>query len=165
MSLAALGCNPSFTWTVNSAGVAGGDNPDHAQAVGTLAFSPSGGMYVCIKAMGTLAKGAFTLLKGRFEAQPASTARATHAFSCAIPQIAIADNDYGWGLVWGEGDVIGGQIAANASELSTSGTAGRVDDSDTAGRIGGLIPLNAAQTSSGDLCPIAAQWPRINIVA
>ena len=165
MSLAAIGCNPSFKWSLDANGVVGGDNPDHAQKLGTLGFSPSGGMYVVLQAMGAVAKGGFCLLKGRFEAQPATTTLATHAFSCAIPQIALADDEYGWGLVWGEGDVIGAAIAAAATELSTSGTAGRVDDQDSAGRIGGLVPLNSAVTTAGDLVPVAVTWPRINIIS
>ena len=160
-----MGCNPAFTWTVDSLGAVGGDNPDHAQRLGTLGFSPGGGMYVAVKAMGAVAKGGFCLLKERFEVQAATTSLATHAFSCAIPQVALADDEYGWALVWGDGDVIGLAIAANAQELSTSGTAGSVDDGDTAGRIGGLVPLNSALTTTGDLLPIAAQWPRINIIS
>ena len=165
MSLAAIGCNPIFTWTLDATGGVGGDNPDHAQRLGTIGYAPGGGMYVVVKAMGAIDKGGFCLLKERFEVQQATTARATHAFSCAIPQVELADNEYGWALVWGEGSVVGAAIAANAQELSTSGTAGRVDDTDTAGRIGGLIPLNSAATTAGDLLPIAATWPRINIVA
>ena len=165
MSLAAIGCNPSFKWTVDANGLVGGDNPDHAQALGTLGFSPSGGMFVVVQAMGAVARGGFCLVTGDFEAQQATTTLATHAFSCAIPQVALADDEFGWGLVFGHGDVIGAAIAADAQELSTSGTAGQVDDMDSAGRIGGLVPLNSAVTSAGDLCPIAAQWPRINIIS
>ena len=165
MSLAAIGCNPSFKWTLDANGLVGGDNPDHAQRLGTVGYSPSGGMFVVVQAMGAVAKGAFCLVKGDFAAQQATTALATHAFSCAIPQVALADDELGWGLVFGHGDVIGLAIAADAQELSTSSTAGAVDDGDTAGRIGGLVPLNSAVTTTGDLVPVAVTWPRINIIS
>ena len=165
MSLAAIGCNPSFTWTLDANGVVAGDNPDHAQRVGTVGYSHSGGMFLAVRAMGAVVKGGFCLLKGDFEVQQATTTLATHAFSCAIPQVALDDDEFGWALVFGHGDVKGLAIASASQELSTSGTAGSVDDGDTAGRIGGLVPLNTAATSAGDLLPIAATWPRINIIS
>ena len=162
MSLAALGCNPSQTG--DSLADVGGHNP------GTLAYSPDGGLYMLVKAQGAITAGALCKIvrssgETEIEAQELNTAGATHGFSLCIPQVAIADNAYGWALVFGHGTVEAGAVAVSAEELSTTTTLGRVDDTDSNGRIGGLMPLNRAAVTAGNQLAIFATWPHLDLVA
>ena len=48
-----------------------------------------------------------------------------------IPQVAIADNAYGWGLIFGSGLARAGAAVAVGGQVSAHSTAGRLDDAAT----------------------------------
>ena len=123
---AATGCNPTETWTKTD----GTEGP--GVSVGTLAYSPDGGMYLCIRADGAIAVGEACYVKNSsFEIDEVAAAGSQFETGETIcfPQVAMADEDYGWALVFGEGEFhVAANCAANVA-LYSSGTAGRMDDS------------------------------------
>ena len=156
MSLAALGCNPNQS-EADLADMGG-------LALGTLAFSPDGGIYTLIKADGAISAGAVCLIKGDWEADEITTALGAETHTLCVPQVAIANNAYGWGLVWGNGMVEAAASCGASAHLSTTDTAGRLDDADTAGRVNG-IQLKTARPASAGLAPAYVAWPKIDILA
>ena len=159
MALAAMGCNPS----------------DHGSSLediggaslGTLAFSPDGGLYVAIRAQGAVIEGGVCAIKGDWDVDPITTTTNTAAAgveSLCVVQEALADNDYGWGLVFGNGVVnVAASCAANTALHATT-TAGRVDDAASVGHIGG-IQLSEARAASAGTAPASVQWPRAQVTA
>ena len=128
MSLAAIGCNPDFRWTIVSSVVAG-DNPDHAQPVGTLAYSPSGGLFVAVQAGNTIAANLLATIEAGFRARSRDSADAVKGCSMGATTAIISNNEYGWVQVWGMAEL-------------------RADDAVTAG--GGL---SLDTTEEGELIP------------
>lgn len=153
MSFGFLGCNPEQTWA----------NRHDAPEVGT-----TGGVgeaeYVVVRADGAIDAGEACIIHKTGEAQPVTTTIADDSYPLCIPQVDIGDNEYGWGLVKGAGQLqVGASCAANTS-LATTATAGQLDDADTAGRVGGL-QLTSARSSSAGLAPCWAYHPRLDILA
>lgn len=163
MSLAALGCNPEHKWTITGSGQAakvGGENPQNAVALGTFGYSPDGGVYVCIQAQGSVVQYGACVIRGAFEAAELDTGNDTLGQMICIPQVALADNEYGWGLVLGAGRVQAGANCAANARLEATGTDGRVDDTNTNNvpTIVGL-QLSAARGSTAGDAPCIACWP------
>lgn len=70
---------------------------------------------------------------------------AGHGSRLAVPQAALADNEYGWFQVYGKGTIRTTGAAAIGTRLNTTGTAGTVDDDAGSGSeaIFGLVLLTA----------------------
>ena len=117
----ALGCNPKSTG--NRLDEIGGS------ALGALAISADGGMYLAVRAAGSITQYEPCYLGGNLEATPKGTSRGNKGVPIVVPQIAIADNEYFWGLVAGfgrartDGNVESGQgfqLSTTNEELDTS---------------------------------------------
>lgn len=129
MSLAAMGCNPDDRWTISN-NVIAGDNPDHAAALGTLAFSPAGQMCVCVQADGAVGANKLAAIEAGWQAD--QVAGTQNGARLGAATAAFADNEYGWLVVWGNATLTaGGAIAAGASlKLDTSETGDVVSQTD-----------------------------------
>ena len=150
MSLAALGCNPEHTWTVSN-GVVGGSNPTSAADLGTLAYSPDGGLYVCVQATEAIRANALCSLQAGNTIAVGDVSDDPGTAYC-IPQAAIASGARGWGLVSGNGLVGATATAVTASSIGTiSGTAGRVVTGSTTDTIAGMTYPADAGTAAKDI--------------
>ena len=136
MSLAALGCNPSHRWTVN-AGVVGGSNPTSSAEPGALAYSPDGGLFVCVRAGGAINPFKLISIEGGFQANERNGQSLIHGVRMGASTEEFAAGEYGWLQVWG--------VAAL--------TAG--------GAIGANVPLNLDNAEAGDVVPATAATPEI----
>ena len=141
MTLAALGCNPEAT---------GASLDDLGGAsLGTLGYSSDGGIYMCIRAKGDVAQYAGCVLQDSFQANQVTTTYGDIGATICIPQVAIADDDYGWGLVAGKGRVhTDGTGTANES-MGTSATAGQIHGT-TSNVIGGMHLTKADGSNDGE---------------
>ena len=145
---AATGCNPNETWTKTD----GTEGP--GVSVGTLAYSPDGGMYVCIKADGAIGAGEACYVKNsswEIDEVASGGSQFETGQTICFPQVALADNEYGWGLVYGEGEFhVAASCAANVA-LYSSGTAGRMDDaSANQHQLPGVFLSTARGTGAGN---------------
>ena len=152
--LAALGCNPSHTWTFAD-GKAGGDNPASAMPLGTLAYSPDGGLYRCVEAAAAITQYATCGIKGAWKAE-VSTASLAVGARCGVAQAAIANGARGWLLVDGDGQV--SVAASTAAETSLGAIAAGALDDQTTDLIAG-IQLTAARGTGAGPAPCTVQWP------
>ena len=99
MSLAALGCDPTQTWERSD----GTDGP--GASPGDLRYSGSA-IYLCVEADAALRQYSACFLKGVFKAREGTDALAHGGVPVCVPQTAIANGHYGWGLVFGKGRVL-----------------------------------------------------------
>ena len=141
-----LGCNPNETFESAS---------DLPLPLGTRATSGTG-EYVLIQAQGAITQYDLCAIVAGYEADPLNTTGAAGKSNACIPQVAIADNHYGWGLVTGKGKVRAAASCAANVALYTTGTAGVVDDTSTSGIISGLVLTEAAPAGGGDMDCIAS---------
>ena len=116
MSLAALGCDPEQTWTEAD----GTDGP--GIGLGTIGYSPVGGMYLCVQAKAAISQYAACILQDTFRANPVTTTNGDMGGTICIPQVALANHSYGWGLVAGKGRVntTSARATAGSSPSSTN---------------------------------------------
>ena len=143
MSLAALGCDPEQTWTEAD----GTDGP--GIGLGTIGYSPDGGMYLCVQAKAAISQYDACVLQDTFRANPLTTTNGDIGATVCFPQVAMANHSYGWGLVAGKGRVnTDGTGAANES-MGTSGTAGQIHGS-TSNVLGGMHLTKADGASNGE---------------
>ena len=136
MSLAALGCNPSHRWTV-TAGIIGGDNPASAAAPGAIAYSPDGGLFVCVRAGGIINPFKLISIEAGFQANERDAQSLVHGVRFGASTEEFAAGEYGWLQVWG--------VAA----LTAGGAI-------TAG-----VPLQLDAGEAGDVVPASANEPEI----
>ena len=141
--LAAAGCNPTETWTKTD----GTEGP--GMAPGALGYSPDGAMFLCVKAKAAIAQYDLCRLEDGFEANKVTNTDPAGVILC-IPQVAIADNAYGWALVAGAGRVkSGGSVGANAGlKVGADGQVIATANNDT---IHGIY-MTAADGSSNGPC-------------
>ena len=78
-----------------------------------------------------------------------------------IPQVAIADDDYGWGLVDGTGRSRTGGAVTAGSTLGSSSTGGELVNGSTSNRINGI--LATANDGANDGPVILSLCPTINV--
>ena len=157
---AATGCNPSEKWSKTD----GTDGP--GVSVGTLAYSPDGGMYLCVKADGAIAKLAkratsriprLRLTRLRRQARSSRPGRRFVSRKSRWPMKITAGR-------WCSGRArfhVAANCAANVA-LYSSGTAGRMDDaSSNQHRLPGVF-LSAARGGSAGNAPgrITTLFPR-----
>ena len=152
MAFTFTGCNPEQTWA----------DASEAPRVGTTGVA-GGNTYILVKADGAVSAGAFCIIHKNFEADEATTTIADDPYPCAIPQVAIPNNNFGWGLIEGNGQVEAGANCGADTSLFTTGTAGRVDDTETVGRLSGIMLTTARGTGNG-LAPCSVFRPRIDII-
>ena len=134
MSLAALGCNPEHKGAT-LADIGGA-------ALGTLAYSPPGGLYIAIRAAGAIGQYDPCFMEGGYDIDQVATG-ATHVGKpVCIPQVALADNEYGWALIAGDGlcQTDGALVAGAQVNISS---AGHLNDG-AADEIGAAIWVEAA---------------------
>lgn len=120
MSLGLLGCNPDHRWTVEHEGTASqrivGDNPTSAVALGTIGYSPSGQMCVCVQADGALGKNKLVAIEHGWQADLQDDATIASGVRMGATTDDFADNEYGWVVIWGDADLTaGGTITAGAN--------------------------------------------------
>ena len=140
-----LGCNPNETFESAS---------DLPLPLGTRATSGTG-EYVLIQAQGAVTQYALCVILAGYEAAQATTTNVANNSNACIPQVALADNHYGWGLVSGKGKVRGAASCAANAALYTTATAGVVDDASTNGGVSGLV-LTETLTDAADADCIAS---------
>ena len=153
MSFAAMGCRPGQTW----ARADGSDGP--GASPGDLAYSSDSGVYLCVKAQGAVTQYDACVLQGIYEAKPATDATAHPGTPVCVPQTAIADNHYGWGLVAGKGRVRtdGGVPAGRGYSFNTP--AGVLDvHGGSTGEIGGMYATEADGSTGG---PMICMFPSV----
>ena len=152
MSLAALGCNPSLVST------------SAELALGTLGYSNDGGLYVYLQAAADLSIGAACVIQGNWQGVEITTTNGTEAARIGIVQVAVDDDEYGWGLVYGSGNLLVNASCAASVQLYTTATGGQLDDTATAIHITGA-QLTTARGSGAGIAPVAVQWPSVDLIA
>ena len=142
MSLAALGCDPEAKG--DSIGDIGGFS------LGQLGFSPDGGMYVAIRAGAAISQYEACFIGANMDAVPNAQITNRRGVPICIPQIALADNEYGWGLVFGIGRTRTDGGVAAASGFGLSGTNEELDSASAgAETIAGMVALKADSANDG----------------
>ncbi len=154
MSLAALGCNPTLT----------GPSLEDIGGVtlGTIAYSPDSGIYIAVRANQAITRyDLCSIIRSNFDIDQASGALEAGITLC-IPQVAMANDEYGWALVFGRGLVRASAaaiVAADSGSASISGTAGQVADASDTDAVGGLLlDVDAGNTVRNVGC--FAMWPK-----
>ena len=137
MSLAALGCNPDHRWTVSSVGKIAGDNPGSAVGLGTIGYSPSAQMCVCVQAAGAVGANKTASIEAGWQADQGDQADVTAGTMLGAATAAFADNEYGWLVIWGNATVTAGGAIAAGNNLS-------LDTTET----GDLIPSTGTGTAN-----------------
>ena len=160
MSLAAFGCNPEDTGA--SLDDVGGHQP------GTLAYSSDGGIYCLVRASEAVAAHDTCLVEGAWRVRPLDLSDDTGLPSAiCIPQVALANGAYGWGLMFGNGMArADDDIAASATNLYPTDDEGKVDDAAAAIHITGLHlgDPTMVDESEDPIFPVAVQWPHIDLI-
>ena len=158
MSLAALGANPEHTWTVSN-NVVGGSNPNSAARLGTLAYSPDGGLYVCVQATEAIDAYRLCLMSPGNMIALGDQGDGVGGSYC-IPQGDIPNGARGWALIAGNGLVGATNAAVAASNAGTvSGTGGRVVTGSATDRILGLMYAADSGTAVRDI-PCTVFFPK-----
>lgn len=160
--LAALGCNPAHKWTITGVGQAakvGGENPQNAVRLGTLGYSPDGGLYRCVQAAEAVEAYALASFRPGYRVGLATNG-AEAGESYGIPQVALANGEYGWALVDGDGriNVTAAAIAAT-NYVSISGTDGRVVTGSTANNVAGILVAADGGTAARSV-PCSVMFPK-----
>lgn len=157
MALAALGCSPTKTWT----------DASHSGGAGTgnLGYSPDGGMYVCFRANGAVAQYEPVFLDrtdsdGYLNGTPKGSTASKRGVPIAIPQVALADNEFGWGLVYGTGRV---RTDGGVSQGEGFGLSSTDEELDTASAgdetVAGLVATTDDSANDG---PVFAMFPSVS---
>jgi len=102
-------------------------------ALGTEVSASDGNIYRYVKANGALALGAACVLDEAEEATETLTANlGAVPASLVFPQVAFADNEYGWAVIRGTNFLVKAlTLCAADVRLYTTATAGCVDDTAT----------------------------------
>ncbi len=157
MSLAALGCNP------NQSGPSLEDIG--GVTLGTLAFSPDGGLYVAVQAGQVISPYACAAISGDWELRAMDLSDdANLSMAICFPQVRIENDAYGWGLVFGNGFGIAAAAIAAGAILYPHNTEGRISSTAAALHLNG-VHARAAQGSAGSPVSIAVQWPSVDLIA
>jgi hypothetical protein len=135
--------------------------------VGTRTLDGSGNEYVYVQASGAITGAGYVCTYDEtYQAAMVSTSNDAGGALVGIPQVAFADNDYGWLMVKGTTNIRVAASAAADAALNTTGTAGQIDDDGTADAfiINGLI----LTTANGGAAAVAAgqvNYPALNVTA
>ena len=145
MSLAALGCNPDRTTTVAEF------------VLGTLGYSNDGGIYAYVHAQGAIDKWGACIIRALWEALPVTTNNGTAGGNIVIPQIAFADNDFGWAMVQGTGRVRTDGSGTASEALGTHTVSGELQGT-TTNLVAGILLTAADSANDG---PMICMFPKI----
>ena len=147
---AAMGCNPQQK--SDSLDDIGGAR------LGTLAYSPDGGMYMAIRAGAAITQYDLCQIEGNFDINRGLAADSVGSSYC-VPQIALSDDDYGWGLVFGTGLVRGtAAVTAAAGNAAAISAAGLITDYAATNTVGGIrLPADAGTGARNIVCHL--QFP------
>ena len=150
--LGAMGCNPTVKGTTLEA--IGGFS------LGQLAFSPDGGIYICTRANGAVSRYETCYIGSGIEATPKGTDADQRGVPICIPQIAVSDDEYFWGLVAGVGRVRTSASVAAGAGLGLSGT----NEELTAANGTDQVVSGMATTATGGSndAPIFALFPAVS---
>ena len=125
MSVAVIGCIPTQIWPPYSAGTAYADFPPEP---GTIAQNGEQ-EYILIQAINGIAQYRGCTIERNFRADEWAGQENNRGFIC-VPQVAIPDEHWGWGLIKGHGLIIAvgaalvgaNRTTANGMVNSTSGS-------------------------------------------
>lgn len=138
---AALGCNPEDKGT--SLSDLGG------AALGTVAYSPDGTMYIAIRAAGSLSANQACHMEGNFDIDQAEGG-SNVGLPIVFPQQAFADNEYGWAAIAGECNALTDGGVSAGHNLAISGTtAGTVDSNTNTDAFGPAVAIAADSGTVG----------------
>ena len=119
MSLAAAGCDPQATWAKTD----GTDGP--GVTVGTMAYSPSGGIYGAVQASGAMASQRLVAIEANYQAELASSgAGLIHGAMLGVTETAFANDDFGWVKIWGLAECRAGGASSAGAALTPHSVAG-----------------------------------------
>jgi hypothetical protein len=120
-------------------------------ALRTVHTEYNGYEYMKVHANGAVSAFQACVVDEAGEMTPITATLAAADHLVAVPQVAFADNDYGWALVKGTGSVnVAANCAANVALYATA-TAGRLDDAATANEIAGIRLTAAAGGAAADV--------------
>lgn len=135
--------------------------PEHV--LGQVEPASDGNTYIYVRANGTVAQYDACLLDEVFDAAPCTTTLSGAKPQAAVfPQVAIADNSYGWAVLKGisfEVNVLA-SCAADV-KLYTTATAGSLDDTAT-DLVQGLVATEADGGSGGNVTCSAPNGAYVN---
>ena len=135
--LGSMGCNPDQTWQRAD----GADGP--GATLGSLGYSHGGGLFLCVHASGAIRKWSACYLHGNYRATEGTDTDARPGVPVVIPQIAIANNHYGWALVAGQGRVRSDGAVRSGHGYSFTNAANKEGELDehagTTGWLGGMF--------------------------
>lgn len=153
MSNYIAGFDPALTYSTE----------DHA--LGTEATLDDGRTFIFSKANGAVVQyRAVEYNSSRTEAREVRAGTAsTEGAIVAVAQIAVADEEFFWGLRDGEGRVDVGASCGAESRLYTTATAGRLDDtSSSQSQIVDVVLTSARGNTDGD-SPCLVHFPSVAI--
>ena len=161
---AALGCNPNARWTVDLTNPAQpkieGDNPGSATALGTLAYSPDGGMFLCVQADGAIAEGDLCQIENGFQIDQATTASPLGSI-IGVATAVFANNEYGWLQVFGKSRVQVNSGSNHAASIRVSiGDDGEIANASTDVDTVAGITTSASSGSDGRLTDCFLFFPK-----
>lgn len=141
MPLAAMGCDPTAT---------GPDLSDLGGArLGQLGYSNDDAIYLAIRANGAISQYETCFIDSDYRATGKGTSTEQRGVPVCIPQVALADNDYGWGLVYGHGRARTAADATSRRGFALSSTDEELEDaSDTLRVVTGIV--NFGDTGAHD---------------
>lgn len=143
MTAAKIGFTPLDTPTTNEAGF----------ALGTRHEDHRGYEYIYVQANGAITQYDFVVFDEAFDAYAVTAALGEDHPSGGVAQVAFADNDFGWILVRGVGQVRALANCVAETQLYTSGTAGALDDADASQRA--VIGIRLSATNGASTAAVA----------
>lgn len=157
--------------TFSTSGLAGADfdlpTTDQKFPLGTVQHGPDGSEWIYVQANGALTQYYAAGIDEDFQCAPLSNTTAAGSPKPAFPQVAFADNEYGWVPVRGSNISVKTRASCAADVLLyTTASAGRLDDT-----VGGsgiavegvvLVTAASASTSAGNTVrEILATYPKV----
>ena len=137
---------------------------DPAFTLGTVGFDDDGNGWVFFQAAATIRPyHACRLPSEDHRAAEVTLTNANYGERIVVPQVALPDEFFGWGLIYGHGQLaVVASVAAHA-ELRTSATSGRLDDASATNSepVAGLT-LTTAQGGLSGQKPAQFNWPIVS---
>ena len=112
-----------------------GTTDGKSAGVGDRLESHDGNVYVYVQASGAITQYDVVIMDEDWTAVRASTTTSASAFGqkCGVVQATLADDEYGWVLVYGTGNFRVKSSGVINAALNTTGSAGVLDDDGTTG--------------------------------
>lgn len=123
-------------------------------ALGTVHVDHRGYRWMYVRAEGALSVGTVVAIDEAFDAFPLTKALADAGNKIGVAQVAAADEDFCWVLVYGIGQALVLASCAADVALYTCATAGSLDDTTTSQtKINGIV-LTTARGGTDGLAPV-----------